>query len=505
MTNSIYAKPNPDLRNLFAQVGDPRQVLCAPIDYAKTKHTVLFCNGLGDLLKKPFTVENSPQGLAELLAQLHTTCRHHHLKTQHAFFGGEDCHSWAENFIAALRAKGFLVAQVNAWEAKNHRQNFQASSDSLDLQGIAQCLLEYRGNFAPTVTDHYRRLRDLTRQRQVFVAAATALTNQVHTYVDRLFPHFLDAKKSGIPPFSAACWWLLADRFSAPQIARRRPQSLIDGLQAQGLENAPAAAAQLQAWAGQVLPPATQYVAGWQQILQALVAQWQSLHQIILNLDTQIGSLLAQLPGAVLTSIAGVGVTLAAGWTSELGPPESLPSLDQLCSYAGIVPATQQTGGPDKAPVTLGTRPRCNHHLKNYLVQAGQKMGQCGPTDLHERYRQVQARQGAANFVLAKDLLGLGKSLMQRRTIYLPGTLYAPESRAQDRAAYYLEFWPKLLLKWQAKAPLTQVFAPKTPLGDWRLMVQESHGISLSLPVASPAAGRSARPSTQGASPARLK
>jgi len=482
MTASVYAKPQPELRNLFDRAGDPRKVLCVPIDYAKRKHIVLFCNGVGDILKQAFSVDNSPTGLTDLLAQLNATCRHHHLERTSAFFGGEDVPAWAENFIAALRVKGFPVARVNAWEAKKQRENFQASSDTLDLLGIAQCLLKQRGKFNPPVADAYRHLRDLCRERHGFVTAATALTNRLHNYGDRLFPQFLNPNKSGIPPFTPACWWLLQDRFSAPQVAQRRTASLIKGLQRQGLPDAPTAAATLQALAREVLPPCPQYVATWQQLVKALADEGQSLQQIIAGLDHQIAPLLAKTPGAVLTSIAGIGVTLAAGIAGELGPPDQLPNLDLLCSYAGIVPATKQSGGPDQAPVVLGVRHRCNHHLKNYLVQAANKMGQMGPPELQQRYRDVQARNSHADFVVAKDLLGLGKSLMQRQTLYLPPDLYAPESCASARAAYYLDLWPKLLIKWQPKAPLAQVFAADTPLGKWRAMVQDIYSISLPLP-----------------------
>jgi transposase len=476
------------LRNLFDRAGDPRKVLCAPIDYAKRKHTVLFCNGVGDILKKAFAVDNSPSGLTDLLAHLNATCRHHSLLPTHAFFGGEDIPAWAENFITALRARGFPVARVNAWEAKKQRENFQASSDTLDLLGIAQCLLKHRGSFNPPVADDYRQLRDLCRERHCFVTSATALTNRLHNYVDRLFPQFLDPKKSGIPPFTSACWWLLQERFSAPEIAQRRTSNLTQGLRRRGLPDPATTAAKLQALAREVLPPCPRYVATWQQLLKVLADEGQSLQQIIAGLDQQIAPLLAKTPGAVLTSISGIGVTLAAGMAGELGPPDQLPKLDWLCSYAGIVPATKQSGGPDQAPVVLGVRHRANHHLKDYLVQAANKMGQLGPPELRQRYHDVQARHSHADFVLAKDLLGLAKSLMHRQALYLPPDLYAPQSSASARATYYLELWPKLLIKWQSKAPLAQVFAAENPLGKWREMAQQSYSLSLPLPKRSPSA-----------------
>jgi transposase len=505
MADSIYASPDPQLRQIFERAGSPRKVLCAPIDYAKKKHTVLFCDGCGDILKHPFSVENSRAGVEALLVELKATCRHKGLSLEHTLLGGEDVPAWAENFIGALREQGLPVARVNAWEAKQQRENYQASSDILDLRGIGQCLIHFRGKLNPAVTNDYRHLRDLCRERQAFVTSATALTNRLYTYVDRLFPQFLDAKKSGIPAFGPACWALLQDRFSAPEIARRRPQSLIDLLQRHGLEKAPEAVATLQALARQVLPPARAQVVGWQRLVEAIAAEWQIVDEMIDSLNTQSGTLLARLPGGLLTSIAGIGITLAAGWVSELGPPDEWPSLACLCSYAGVIPASKQTGGPDKAPQVLGVRERCNHRLKNYILQAAMKMGQMGPPELQERYRQVEARQGAAPFVLAKELLGLGKSLLRRQAVFLPAALYASDSRPEDRAAYYLQLWPKLREKWQPASLLRQAFAPETPLGQWRQMVQASYAISLPLPASAEGAGLAARPSTPGASPARLK
>ena len=53
-------------------------------------------------------------------------------------FAGEDDPSFAENFVRALRQRKYLIIRVNAWEAKQQRNNFQASSDRLDLLGIAR-------------------------------------------------------------------------------------------------------------------------------------------------------------------------------------------------------------------------------------------------------------------------------------------------------------------------------------------------------------------------------
>ena len=69
-TASIYRNQDALLRALFERAADPRKVLCVALDYAKHKHMVLCCDGNGDILKQPFAVENSTEGMAFLIGQI---------------------------------------------------------------------------------------------------------------------------------------------------------------------------------------------------------------------------------------------------------------------------------------------------------------------------------------------------------------------------------------------------------------------------------------------------
>ena len=73
----------------------------------------------------------------------------------------------------------------------------------------------------------YRNLRTLVRHRKKLVVMKTEVKNRVHTLVDRLFPGFLNEKNTGINPFSESALVLMADRFSAQQIRRRKQATLI--------------------------------------------------------------------------------------------------------------------------------------------------------------------------------------------------------------------------------------------------------------------------------------
>ena len=206
---TIYLNQSQELLRLFEEAGNNSKIMCVPIDYAKKDHLVMFCNGYGDVLRKPFSVKNSPEGVEYLMEQVTRSCLHRFINPKHVFFGGEDVGSYAENFINALRSKGWLVAGVNANDAKKQRTNLQASTDCLDLLGIARMMLNRRANCSPAQSGIYRNLRNLVRHRGSLVVMSTQVRNQIHTIVDRLFPGFLNEKKSGITPFSRSSLYLM--------------------------------------------------------------------------------------------------------------------------------------------------------------------------------------------------------------------------------------------------------------------------------------------------------
>jgi hypothetical protein len=52
---NIYENRNQELLALFEGAGNNSKIMCVPIDHAKKDHVVMFCNGYGDILRKPFS------------------------------------------------------------------------------------------------------------------------------------------------------------------------------------------------------------------------------------------------------------------------------------------------------------------------------------------------------------------------------------------------------------------------------------------------------------------
>ena len=124
---NIFQNQSQEILTLFEMAEDRSKVMCVPIDYAKKDHLVMFCDGNGRIIRKPFSIKNSLGGKDYLIDQVTKSCRHHGINLKHVLFGGEDCGSFTDNFITTLRSEKWLVAGVNARDAKKYRENMQAS------------------------------------------------------------------------------------------------------------------------------------------------------------------------------------------------------------------------------------------------------------------------------------------------------------------------------------------------------------------------------------------
>ena len=124
---------------------------------------------------------------------------------------------------------------------------------------------------------------------------------------------------------------------------------------------------------------------------------------------------------------------------------------------------------------------RCNHILKDYVVQSASHMGLHGPEDLMSDYKRRDAQGQHADFGMARRYLRMALGMMRTYQTYLPKRLRSTKINMKERAAYYLTAWPKLREKWHKASSLDIAFAKDMPLGQWRSVIQELYGIELKL------------------------
>lgn len=478
---NIFQNQSQEILSLFEMAENRSKVMCIPMDYAKKDHMVMFCDGNGKIIRKPFSIKNSLDGKQYLVDQVKKSCRHRGIKFQHVFFGGEDCGSYTDNFISSLRSDNWLVAGVNAHDAKTYRENMQASTDCLDLLGISKALLNCRGNYSPAQSGIYWNLRMLVRHRRQLVKITTGVKNRIHTLVDLIFPGFLNENKSGIAPFSKCSLLLMKDKFSVHQIQRRRSSTLTKLLSRQGVQKPDHCVKKLKQYATKVLKPPAQHMVSLQISLNQQIKLLNCLQESIHQLYKEIAHNLAQTQGAFLSSIQGIGIVLAAGVSAEIGEPAKQKSLTNIVSYSGIIPRIKQTGGIHGKIQVKKVGKRCNHILKDYVVQSASHMGLHGPEELRSDYKRRDAQSQHADFGIARRYLRMAMGMMRTSQTYLPKRLRTTQVEMKKRAAYYLMTWPKLHDKWNKADSLDIAFSKKMPLGQWRHMIQELYGIELKL------------------------
>ncbi len=484
---SIFRKRNADVEALFQSAGRLEKVMCVPFDYAKKTHTAMVCNGRGDRLRGVFNVENNRAGLDFLLSVITGLCRKHKIATKHVFFGGEDGGAYSFNFIHALVSRGYLVVGINAKHAKKERESDTASTDLIDTIGVAGMMIKMRGRTIGQATAQVHSIKRLRRQRGALLKAHSSAAHRMHRIVDELFPGFLNEDLSGITAFSRASLWLMDENFSAAAIGARQRPALVRRLREFSLRDPEGAVEKLKAMAHNALPAPDEMIEALQRSLCEEMTLYQQLDGALHGLDTDIAKMLARTPGAMLTTIPGIGLRWAPGLFSELGDPLRRRSVHSMAALGGIVPGTKQTGGPEKPAVTGYRRKNCSSFLKNILMSGAVSISQYGHAEMRQIYQQDKAMGRDARTRMAQRLLRASLYLIDTQAFFLPPTLHRGGTREQIRQ-YYAETWPKVLIKWRDSGAIKEAVAEGAPLRIWRDMAQELYGIELDL--RSPQSGR---------------
>ena len=484
---SLYRGQHPVLAAVFESVATPRDLLLVPVDYAKGTHMALIADGTGRELRQAFEVENSAAGVEFLLKAIRKTAKRRKIPLARVIVSGEDLPAYCENFARHIALAGPLMTRVSARLAAKERENLGTTTDKLALDCIAKVLISRRAMPVPASADEngiYRELRDIVRERSDMVDATTATGNRIHTRVDVLLPGFLDSSRSLLSSFTGASLELMEERFSGAQVARRRRAALEKLLRRHHVHEVPETAEAILALAQEALPADPVRLPSLQRSLTALVRLRRNLSVTSRAMESEAALLLATTPYALLTSIGGVGFVLASGTAAELGSPASLPSTDSMCAYAGIVPGTLQSGGPQGEAFHTSPSRACNHHLKNWTVQAAQKIRLYGQPELKDRMIRWEANGQHAAFAGARRYLRLTRSLVTWGVPYLDpegrpgrkGVTTADKARAAEAA------FDTMVRKWK-KIPggIDAAFAEDAPIGRWAETARQLFGAHLEL------------------------
>jgi transposase len=443
MVKDIYLGESQALKQRFA---DGKPFLVVPLDLAKAEHTAQCCTLDGRYQwSHPFRIWNNSRGVEYLLSRIEGLCRKLRIQPERTIYAGEDPSSYALAFIEEITRRGATFVRVRATKAAELRASSRASSDNKDLDGIAHAVLSRFAFDMEDVSGVYAQLRLCARARHRAVRMETGLKSRIHQVYDRLFPGFLDAKKSGILPFGPASSNLLNECVTPQKILGMNSGRLTVWLKKRGVINPEKTAETLLALAAITPRPDPALAKLLSHGLKTKVTLLVALRADLDAEENEMARALVQTPAALLTSIPGLGVALVGGIVGELGDPSRWRSLDQCFSYAGCAQRQKQSGGPDKPAVQLGLPLACNHRLKDWLLQAAYHVGTTqhparrlaglnGNHRLLDDWQTLAARDGHTRLGTAKRLLYTMDAMIREKRIYLPRWWMHPDQQPRPES-----------------------------------------------------------------------
>lgn len=496
MNNTTFRNASQSVVDILSST-DPKKVLIIPVDFAKEKHVAKIGNASGEYLKrKPLTVFNNSAGVEFLSVEINKACTKHKILKKNVIIATEDPHSYAKPFFQKLHNSGFIVVQANAFNAKRLRHHSLASSDEIDCDGILNAVLNRQVQDLKGQDSTYESLKISVRSYHMMVKQSTRSKNQINKLVDRIFPGFLSKKKSGLEPFGRASVALLKKGISSVKMRNKTQKNLVSFLKKYHIKKVDAVAENLKSLQATELTFDSDLDEQLSKLLAIQTEMYCQICQSIHDIKSLCSELLLQTPYCLLISIPGIAVIRAATLAAEFGEPSKLPKAKSLCAYAGIVPHTEQTGGPDKAAYVVGLPRKCNRRLKNALLGAAHDQGnfthpagryvpEYRDHQLRVHYKKVQSRNGKSGISTARVLVKVIHSMVKNRSIYLP---YSPETKHHqcgEDLALYIECTFKSII-----GNFTQGIMNSVPyeenivlksINEWKETMKQFHDIELNI------------------------
>lgn len=307
------------------------------IDIGKRHHEASIIDGQGNLLGKSLRFANSHTGFNKLLEVIRKTA-----DKDEVVFGMEATgHYWLALYTH-LRQEGYPVHVINAVQSDALRGMYirQAKNDSRDSFIIAEVIRF--GRFCETAVSapDLHALRELCRHRFWIVDSVSDLKRKVIALLDQVFPEY---EKLFTNTFGKTSLQLLSEYTTPEELLTVDTDKLAQTIYAashghHGLVKAQQIQDAARSSFGILL--ASDSIA---LLIRQYIEQIRFVETQVDAIDAEIARLLALFDNQ-LTTITGIGPTLAAAILSEIGDIRRFDSPGKLAAFAGIDPSVKQSG-----------------------------------------------------------------------------------------------------------------------------------------------------------------
>lgn len=331
-------------------------MLFVGIDIAKRNHEASVIAQDGRVVRKAMRFANSQAGYNKFMDMVRSL-------SEPVVFGMEATGHYWLTLYTHLRNDGFTVHVINPIQSDALRGMYirKTKTDSVDSVIIADVIRFGRYCETSVEPGDLQAMRELCRQRFYIIDMASDLKRKVIALLDQVFPEY---EKLFSDSFGVSSMELLSQYTTPEEMLSVSSQQLAEVLEKAsrgrlGAEKAVEIQDAARNSFGIVMASSS-----FSLIIRQYIEQIRSLESSVDIFDTEIARLLSCFD-TQLTTITGIGPTLAAVILSEIGGDiRRFSSPAKLAAYAGVDPTVKQSGD------FSGTRMKMSKRGSPYLRRA---------------------------------------------------------------------------------------------------------------------------------------
>ena len=331
-------------------------MLFVGIDIAKRNHEASVIAQDGRVVRKAMRFANSQAGYNKFMDMVRGL-------SEPVVFGMEATGHYWLTLYTHLRNDGYTVHVINPIQSDALRGMYirKTKTDSIDSVIIADVIRFGRYCETSVEPGDLQAMRELCRQRFYIIDMASDLKRKVIALLDQVFPEY---EKLFSDTFGVSSMELLSQYTTPEEMLSVSSQQLAEMLEKAsrgrlGAEKAVEIQDAAKNSFGIVMASGS-----FSLIIRQYIEQIRSLESSVDIFDTEIARLLSGFD-MQLTTITGIGPTLAAVILSEIGGDiRRFSSSAKLAAYAGIDPTVKQSGD------FSGTRMKMSKRGSPYLRRA---------------------------------------------------------------------------------------------------------------------------------------
>jgi transposase len=317
--------------------------LVVGIDIAQQLHVARAVNFRGIVIGNPLSFSNDEEGFQQLLQWIQRLQIDHKLTA--AIVGMEPTGHYWLNISRWLTERQFEVVLVNPHlvkKNKENRDNTPSKSDKKDALVIADMVKNGYYSFTRSSPEAFEELRVLVSNRDFVVKRMVSAKNQIHRWVDVVFPELRQVFKKLMCAGSLTTLRL----FPTPEeLSKLQPKELIQGWKSLMKRHCGERKARaLISLAGSSVG-SKQAAHAYKLHLKQLLAEYDLAWSQLQDVEQEMVSVLERIPFAkFMLAIKGISAISVAGIIGEAGDLSGFIHGNTLLRHAGLNLAEASSG-----------------------------------------------------------------------------------------------------------------------------------------------------------------